>query len=110
MIDSNFMLHPHEDRVNKQLQLVCKVCPYRRNTTNNYVYINKLKADSTTKLQRVNPDFAKDPTLPRTFTSKCPKCRGHEAVFFMSRSGEKGSDMGLIFLCANEACNHSWTN
>mmetsp|Transcript_39297 Transcript_39297/g.63819 ORF Transcript_39297/g.63819 Transcript_39297/m.63819 type:complete len:92 (+) Transcript_39297:220-495(+) len=86
----------------------CKMCTYKSEAKNPYIYVNKLKKDSTTRLELVDPELARDPTLPRTFTTKCPSCKGKEAVFFMSRSGGKDSDMGLIFLCANDACRHKW--
>lgn len=100
-------LHPEEDRKNKKLYLICKKCEHRADATEPMVYKSKMKTDSTTRLDLVDTDLARDPTLPRTFNTKCPECRGKEAVFFMSRSG-KDSDMSLIFLCANDACLHKW--
>lgn len=55
-------------------------------------------------------DLARDPTLPRTFDIQCENCGGNEAVFFMSRSGGRDSDMALVFLCANSECAHKWMN
>mmetsp|Transcript_22698 Transcript_22698/g.72736 ORF Transcript_22698/g.72736 Transcript_22698/m.72736 type:complete len:92 (+) Transcript_22698:318-593(+) len=90
--------------------LRCKMCDYKADATDPYIYVNRMKKDSATRLDLVDKDLARDPTLPRTFDTRCEECKGKEAVFFMSRSGGKDSDMGLIFLCANESCQRKWLN
>jgi len=102
------MLYPKEDLKDQKLLMACKNCDYEADSHNALVYVNKLKKDHAMRLDLVDPELAKDPTLPHTKETKCPKCKGKEAVFFMSRAGGKDSDMGLIFLCKNEACLHKW--
>ena len=108
--ECNNMLHPEEDRASKTLSLRCKSCNFKGESSDPYIYVNKIKKEAANRLDLVDPDLVRDPTLPRTFNTECAKCHGHEAVFFMSRSGGKDSDMGLVFLCANENCLHKWLN
>lgn len=104
------MMYPEEDVATKTLKLKCKMCNHTDDALNPYIYVNKMKKDAENKLDLVDTGLASDPTLPRTFETRCPACKGKEAVFFMSRSGGKDSDMGLIFLCANDACLNKWLN
>ncbi len=109
--ECNFLLYPEEDIKQRKLLLKCKTCDHTAESGEPYVYVNKpMKKDTATKLELVDTELASDPTLPRTFETRCPKCKGKEAVFFMSRSGGKDSDMGLVFLCANQNCAHKWLN
>lgn len=110
MCYSNHMLHPKERKRDRVLLMFCKLCHYEEESVSPVVYSNKFIKDTAMKLDLVDPALAKDPTLPRTFNTCCPNCEGSEAVFFMSRSGERDSDMALVFLCANEECSHKWLN
>jgi DNA-directed RNA polymerase II subunit RPB9 len=103
-------MYPEEEFKLRKLKLKCKICSYTCDADSAVVYVNKMKKDAENRLDMLDTDMASDPTLPRTFDTRCPKCKGKEAVFFMSRSGGKDSDMGLVFLCANDACLHKWLN
>lgn len=107
---SNNMLYPEEDKVRKILLLACRHCPYSHVASTNTVYVNKVKKDTAMRLDLIDSGLANDPTLPRTFETECPRCHGNEAVFFMSRSGGRDSDMALVFLCTNAECHHKWLN
>ena len=104
------MLHPRERKRDRTLLMQCKLCRYEEESVSPTVYANKFVKDTAMRLDLVDPALAKDPTLPRTFNTCCPKCENTEAVFFMSRSGGRDSDMALVFLCANEECSHKWLN
>ncbi len=110
LLHSNNVLHPEEDTAAKKLMMRCKMCNHKSEATDPFIYVNRMKKEAATRLDLVDTDLARDPTLPRTYETRCPKCKGKEAVFFMSRAGGKDSDMGLIFLCAHEGCLHKWLN
>ena len=104
------MLYPKEKEKDKTLLLACKHCDHEQGAKSPVIYENKFVKDTAMRLDLVDPALAKDPTLPRTFNTCCPECEGSEAVFFMSRSGGRDSDMALVFLCANADCSHKWLN
>ena len=54
--------------------------------------------------QLINPDLVNDPTLPRSFKDKCPKCGKLDAVYFVALRNQ----MNLTFLCRTENCGFSW--
>uniref|UniRef100_A0A6S8ESB1 DNA-directed RNA polymerase subunit n=1 Tax=Aplanochytrium stocchinoi TaxID=215587 RepID=A0A6S8ESB1_9STRA len=108
--ECNNMLYPKEDRAEKKLLLTCRHCEFEKPAENPTVYIHKIKKDTAMRLDLVDPALSGDPTLPRTYDTNCEKCGGNEAVFFMSRSGGRDSDMALVFLCVNSACHHKWLN
>lgn len=90
--------------------MVCKHCKYQEKASSSVVYKNTFVKDTAMRLDLVDSALANDPTLPRTFDTQCPRCSGNEAVFFMSRSGGRDSDMALVFLCANSECSYKWLN
>lgn len=53
-------------------------------------------------------DVALDPTLPRTYSAKCPQadCSGTEAVYYQSPVGKNDEALVLVFVCV--ACQQTW--
>mmetsp|Transcript_18271 Transcript_18271/g.35902 ORF Transcript_18271/g.35902 Transcript_18271/m.35902 type:complete len:105 (-) Transcript_18271:55-369(-) len=102
------MLHPKENLKDKKLFMHCKNCNYEDEAQDPYIYVNKMKKNAAMRLDLIDTELARDPTLPRTFNTRCPHCKGKEACMMMNRSGGKDSDMSLIFICANDACLHKW--
>ena len=51
-------------------------------------------------------DVSLDPTLPRTFSAKCPDCGGSEAVYFQSPVGKNDEALVLVFVCVT--CSKQW--
>ena len=99
------MLYPKEDKARSVLMSACRHCPYARVAADPTVYKNNIEKDTSTRLDLISDAVKNDPTLPRTIV-ECVNCGESEAVFFMSRSGGRDSDMKLVFLCTE--CGEKW--
>ena len=107
--ECNNMLYPKEDVANKRLVYACRNCGYDEIAKNNCVYVNNLD-QNVNELSYINTDIIQDPTLPRSYTQICPKCKHRETVFFQSdihKTTEHG--MKLYYVCTNPDCCHRWT-
>lgn len=54
----------------------------------------------------INYDVVLDPTLPRTYRARCPKCNHSEAVYYQSPVGKNDEALILVFVCVE--CNNKW--
>jgi len=98
------MLYPKEEKRNQQLRYACRLCPYSEISDSPLIYRNRLKKEVGNVLHTVPAAVADDPTLPKTQTASCERCRHNEAVFFQSDAGN--DSLALIFVCCN--CAHKW--
>eukprot|EP00245_Coleochaete_scutata_P005620 TRINITY_DN19281_c0_g1_i1.p1 TRINITY_DN19281_c0_g1~~TRINITY_DN19281_c0_g1_i1.p1 ORF type:complete len:115 (+),score=8.58 TRINITY_DN19281_c0_g1_i1:95-439(+) len=104
--ECNNILVPTENKEERTLMFTCRNCDHQEPAEANCVYRNEVIHTADEKTQ-VLQDVASDPTLPRTKSVRCAKCRHGEAVFFQATArGEEG--MTLFFVCCNTNCNHRW--
>ena len=107
--ECNNMLYPKEDSVNKRLLYACRNCGYSEPSKKSCVYVNNM-TENYDELRCINTDIIQDPTLPRSNTHLCPKCRNKEAVFFQSYNRTTlENEMKLYYVCTNTECCHRWT-
>ena len=87
--ECNNLLYPRENKIGKNLEFACRMCPYVDNAHDHAscVYVNELIKDSSTRLEVILSDMNKDKTLQRSRTVTCPNknvnCDSNEAVFFL---------------------------
>ncbi|XP_024536926.1 DNA-directed RNA polymerases II, IV and V subunit 9B isoform X1 [Selaginella moellendorffii] len=79
--ECNNILYPKEDRDQKILLYACRNCDHQEVADNNCVYRNEVHHSAGERTQ-VLQDVASDPTLPRTKSVRCVRCKHGEAVFF----------------------------
>jgi len=96
----NNLLEAYEEPNRKALMFRCKTCGANEISDTQLVYKNVLKKKAETRLEKIDPAVAFDPTLPRTFDANCAKCGGREAVFFQHQEGGRDADMvsALLFV------------
>ncbi|CAM9120717.1 unnamed protein product [Ectocarpus fasciculatus] len=106
--ECNNLLYPRENRLEKRLEFVCKLCPYvdTNEEGSSCVWANELLKDSSSTLDVISSDMKNDPTLQRSSDIECPKCGYHEAVFFQQTS--KSTALRLIFICCARDCKEKW--
>ena len=110
--ECNNLLYPKENKVAKRLEYACRMCPYvDTGDHESRVFENELIKDSSTKLEVILSDNARDKTLQRSYTvSKCPNpnidCSSHEAVFFLAEQTVKSKALSLVFVC--NKCGFKW--
>lgn len=68
--ECNNMLYPKEDKQNKVLLYVCKICDFTQPAINPCVYVNKI-VHEVDELQHIISDVTQDPTLPRNREKQC---------------------------------------
>jgi DNA-directed RNA polymerase II subunit RPB9 len=78
--ECNNMLYPVEEKQTKKLKLICRICNFQQAAQNPCVYTNNIKELEEAK-NIAWTDVPYDPTLTRTYTTRCSKCNGKEAVF-----------------------------
>ena len=100
--NSNDLLYPKEDRINKKLVYFCRNCDYTIAATENCVHRRTI-FHSATEITAVIHDVRTDPTLPRSKDVQCSLCDAREAVFFSQTTTE---GMSLFFQCIN--CGNKW--
>eukprot|EP01031_Cornospumella_fuschlensis_P027589 gene27589-33322_t len=103
------MLYPRENRQQKKLEYYCKQedCHYvYRDVQNQCVFVNELVKDSSTRLEVINSDLNKDPTLQRTRDVVCEECHNNEAVFFQAEQTAKSVALTLVYVCCS--CGKKW--
>lgn len=100
--NSNDLLYPKEDRVNKKLVYFCRNCDYTIAATENCVHRRTI-FHSASEITAVIHDVRTDPTLPRSKDVQCSLCDAREAVFFSQTTTE---GMSLFFQCIN--CGNKW--
>jgi len=105
--ECNNLLYPQENRANKTLEFVCRLCPYRDlSFSGSCVYEHSIIKDTSTRLENVLSDLNKDPTLQRSKTINCARCSHNEAVFFQADVTLKSTKLKLVFICV--ACGFKW--
>lgn len=110
----NNLLTARENKQMQELLLTCKSCRYQevvqeieKSDVSQYtIYRQNFKAAVETKLDSINPEVTKDPTLPRSYQVTCAKCNGCEAVFFRTEVTSKDTSLKLVFVCCH--CGHKW--
>ena len=104
--DCNNMLYPREDKDSRRLLFECRTCSYVEEAASPLVYRHEL-ITNIGETAGVVQDIGSDPTLPRS-DRECPKCHGHENVFFQSQQRRGDTSMVLFFVCLN--CSHIFTS
>ncbi|KAJ2157665.1 DNA-directed RNA polymerase II core subunit rpb9 [Coemansia sp. RSA 552] len=109
--DCSNMLYPRVDQENRRLMFACRNCNFEEVADNNCVFRHEVlhtprQVDNEKTM--VITDLGSDPTLPRTTEVPCPKCGGHQAVFFQSQSRHIDTRMTLYYVCCNTKCQHRW--
>ena len=99
------MLYPKENKATRTLHYACRRCQYSEQSDNPLIFRNVIKKEVKNALHNVPSAVSDDPTLARSQTVSCDNCGHHEAVFFMSGTGQSDS-LALIFVCCN--CDHKW--
>jgi len=98
------MLHPREDKSRKVLELYCRNCGFKEDASDPCIYKNNIKEMEEERTIAWN-DIPSDPSLPRTYNTRCTKCNNKEAVFFQV---QKRDGVTLYFVCANPNCANRW--
>ena len=98
------MLHPKEDREDKQLFMVCKTCEHFEEAKSNITYHINYEKKRTANSVLVD-DIINDPTLPRIHV-ECKKCGGKEAVMYYGE--EVDEEIAFLVYCACIACHNVW--
>ncbi|CDF35768.1 unnamed protein product [Chondrus crispus] len=109
----NNMLYPRENTKElrrtgkKELIYSCRNCFAVQviQVPNEAVYKNVVVHTAEEKMS-ITYDVSLDPTLPRTFSAKCPDCSGSEAVYFQSPVGKNDEALVLVFVCVT--CSKQW--
>jgi len=104
-------MYPRENRRMgvRELEYYCKQsdCSYTEpSQSSSCVYVNDIVKDSTTRLEVIQCDVNKDPTLQRSRDIVCAKCSYNEAVFFQAEQTPKSVALNLVFVCCQ--CGHKW--
>jgi len=105
----NNLLYPRENRSLKRLEYFCRQdnCDYvKTDVRDSCVFVNELIKDSSTRLEVINEDVNKDPTLQRARAVVCEKCAHNEAVFFLAEQNAKSKKLSLVYVCCS--CGHKW--
>jgi DNA-directed RNA polymerase II subunit RPB9 len=103
------MLYPRENRRQQSLEYYCKqpncgfVLP---GVEDSCVFRNEIVKDSTTRLEVINSDLRKDPSLQRMHDVYCTNCGHDEAVFFLAEQNAKSKVLSLVYICCE--CGHKW--
>jgi len=110
--ECNNLLYPKENKTFKALEYACRICSYvDDNGHESCVFENELIKDSSTKLEVILADNARDKTLQRSYhVEQCPNpsvnCNSHEAVFFLAEQTVKSKALTLVFVC--NKCGFKW--
>ena len=59
-----------------------------------------------TRLEVINSDVNKDPTLQRSRVVDCAQCGHNEAVFFQAEQTAKSTALNLVYVCCE--CGYKW--
>lgn len=100
--NSNDLLYPKEDKVNKKLIYFCRNCEYTTPAVDFCVHRRRI-FHSASEITAIIHDVRTDPTLPRSKDVRCVVCEHGEAVFFSQTTAE---GMSLFFQCVG--CGHKW--
>lgn len=100
--NSNDLLYPKEDKVNKRLIYFCRNCEYTTPAVDFCVHRRRI-FHSASEITAIIHDVRTDPTLPRSKDVRCVVCDHGEAVFFSQTTAE---GMSLFFQCVG--CGHKW--
>lgn len=95
-----------EEKQTKKLKLICRICNFQQAAQNPCVYTNNIKELEEAK-NIAWTDVPYDPTLTRTYTTRCSKCNGKEAVFLQVLHKDR---VTVYYVCATPGCGNRWTN
>ncbi|KNC48206.1 DNA-directed RNA polymerase subunit [Thecamonas trahens ATCC 50062] len=110
-VECNNLLHPKCSQDNDGqfvLNLECMTCDFVGPASSMKVFTRKVVRRAEDTASQITDEVISDPTLPRSFQTKCASCGGEEAVFFQSHI-KTGDTMTLFFVCCNEECKNRWT-